>query len=169
MAGREWYGDLDWDLLLECLDRNRPNPGKALLDDFVTPGRERHRDWRPELERQIQTVWQAGGRVFVADHVLSADTYRDLPQTASPFSEYERTKFAGVDAERLSDQIKAFFDAYGPVESPVKIGTNRFRELKLASPAKGRFGQAGTHLAGALRRTTHNYGPSASVSVRPAI
>jgi hypothetical protein len=131
VAGREWYGDLDWDLLLQCLGKRSPNPGKALLDDFVMPGRERHRDWRPELERQIQTVWQAGGRVFVADHVLSANTYSDLPQTASPLSEYERTKFAGVDAEKLSDQIEAFFDAYGPVESPVKIGTNRFRELKL--------------------------------------
>jgi hypothetical protein len=130
VAGRDWYADIDYDLLLNCLDDWPRNPAMALLDECVKPGLRE--PWQQTLDVDIREALAAGGRVFVAGHVFWSDSYRDIDRSADPFSEYARPEFAGVDGERLRSEIKNFFDHYKLTESGFKIATNEFWELKSA-------------------------------------
>jgi hypothetical protein len=128
VAGRDWYANIDYSLLLACLDDWPRDPAMALLDDYVMPSSGK--PWQQKLDLDIRAVFAAGGRVFVADHVFWRESYQDLEQTADPFSEYARVEFAGVNGERLRDEIQSFFGRYKLCESRFKIGADRFWELK---------------------------------------
>ena len=128
VAGREWYANIDYDLLLACLDDWPSDPAKALFDEYVMTGSGE--SWQEKLDLDIRAAFAAGGRVYVADHVFWPETYQDLEQTADPFSEYARVEFAGVNGERLRGEIKSFFGRYKLRESGFKIATERFWELK---------------------------------------
>jgi hypothetical protein len=128
VAGREWYADIDYDLLLACLDDWPSHPAMALLDEYVMTGSREQ--WQQKLDHDIQAAFAAGGRVFVADHVFWPESYQDLEGTADPFSEYARVEFADVNGERLRGEIKSFFGRYKLCESGFKIGADRFWELK---------------------------------------
>lgn len=131
VAGKEWYNDIDYDLLLTCMDDWPRSPARALLDDYVKPGSRE--PWQQKLDGDIRDVFEAGGRVFVADHIFWRDTYDDLEQVDSPYSEYAREEYAGVDGGRLQAEIQSFFDRYNLSESGFRIADDRYWELK---PAK---------------------------------
>jgi hypothetical protein len=126
VAGRDWYANIDYDLLLACLDDWPHDPAMALLDEYVMKGSP----WQQRLDHDLRDVFAAGGRVYVADHVFWPASYQDLEQTADPFSTYGREEFAGVNGERLRGEIKSFFGRYKLCESGFKIGADRFWELK---------------------------------------
>jgi hypothetical protein len=128
VAGRDWYANIDYDLLLACLDDWPSDPAKALFEEYVMSGPRE--PWQQKLDRDIQAAFAAGGRVYVADHVFWPATYQDLEQTADPFAEYARAEFAGVNGGRLSKEIKSFFGRYKLRASGFKIGADRFWELK---------------------------------------
>jgi hypothetical protein len=128
VAGRDWYANIDYDLLLACLDDWPNDPAKALLDDYVMTGSREQ--WQQKLDHDIREVFANGGRVFVADHVFWPESYQDLEQTADPFSEYAREEYAGVNGERLRGEIVSFFGRYKLRESTFKIATDRFWEVK---------------------------------------
>ncbi|MGD1105015.1 MAG: hypothetical protein ABSA59_23460 [Terriglobia bacterium] len=128
VAGRDWYANIDYDLLLACLDDWPNDPALALLDEYVMAGSRE--PWQQKLDRDIQTAFAAGGRVFVADHVFWSETYQDLERTADPFAEYARAEFAGVNGERLRGEIQSFFARYRLAESGFKIAADRYWELK---------------------------------------
>ena len=128
VAGRDWYANIDYDLLLACLDDWPKDPAVALFDDYVMV--RSSEPWQQKLNGDIQAVFAAGGRVYVADHVFWPESYRDLAQTADPFSEYAREEFAGVNGESLRGEIKNFFNRYKLSESGFRIGADRFWELK---------------------------------------
>jgi hypothetical protein len=130
VAGRDWYADIDYDLLLNCLDDWPRNPAMALLDECVKPGLRE--PWQQTLDVDIREALAAGGRVFVAEHVFWAESYRDIDRSADPFSAYARPEFAGVDGERLRSEIESFFGRYQLTESGFKIATDEFWELKSA-------------------------------------
>ncbi|MEN6600956.1 MAG: hypothetical protein ABFD86_00975 [Bryobacteraceae bacterium] len=144
VAGKEWYNDIDYDLLLTCMDDWPRSPAWALLDDYVKPGSGE--PWQRKLDGDIRDVFEAGGRVFVADHIFWRDTYDDLEQVDSPYSEYAREEYAGVDGAKLQTQIQSFFDRYNLSESGFRIADDRYWEMKSArlhGPAAGghrRFG-----------------------------
>jgi len=131
VAGKEWYNDIDYDLLLTCMDDWPRSPARALLDDYVKPGSGER--WQQKLDGDIRDVFEAGGRVFVADHVFWRDTYDDLEQVESPYSEYAREEYAGVNGRKLQAEIQSFFDRYNLSESGFRIADDRYWELK---PAK---------------------------------
>ena len=128
VAGRDWYANRDYSLLLECLDSWPRNPALALLDDYVM--KDSHEQWQPKLEHDIQAVFAAHGRVYVADHVFWPDSYRDLEQSRDPFSTYTHMEYAGLGGETLTDKVKSFFLRYKLCPSTFKIGTDPFGEVK---------------------------------------
>jgi hypothetical protein len=128
VAGRGWYANIDYSLLLVCLDDWPRNPAKALLDECVKPGSREQ--WQQKLDLDIRAALAAGGRVFVADHVFWSDTYRDLERATDLFAEYTLAEFAGVNGERLRSEIESFFGRYELTESGFRIATDGFSELK---------------------------------------
>ena len=68
VAGRDWYANIDYSLLLACLDDWPRDPAMALLDDYVIPSSGK--PWQQKLDLDIRAVFATGGRVFVADHVF---------------------------------------------------------------------------------------------------
>jgi hypothetical protein len=127
VAGREWYADVDYDLLLKCLDFDPPSPAKALLDDYVLPEQDH---WQQGLGRKIQTVLQSGSRVFVAGHLFRSGTYQDLDRTENPYSEFGRAQFGGVDGDALADEVRTFFNHYTLTPSGLKLAGDQFWEVK---------------------------------------
>jgi hypothetical protein len=107
VAGREWYNNLDYDLLLECLNHWPRNPARALIDDYVVP--DGRGQWEEKLAPQVQAVLQSGGRVFVAEHIFWKTSYDDLEQSADAFSEYTREEYSGVNTINLADEVGNFF------------------------------------------------------------
>jgi hypothetical protein len=128
VAGRDWYANIDYDLLLACLDDWPNDPALALLDEYVM--KSSPEPWQQRLDHDIRDAFATGGRIYVADHVFWPSTYRDLEKTADPFSAYGIEEFAGVNGERLRNEIKGFFSRYKLCESGFKIGADRFLEVK---------------------------------------
>jgi hypothetical protein len=128
VAGRDWYANRDYSLLLECLDVWPRNPALALLDAYVMKGSREQ--WQRNLDHDIQAAFAAGGRVYVADHVFWPDSYRDLEQTSDPFSTYAHMEYAGLGGEKLTGEVKSFFGRYKLCPSSFKIGADPFWELK---------------------------------------
>ena len=128
VAGRDWYANRDYGLLLGCLDDWPRDPAMPLLDDYVMKGPGGQ--WQQKLGRDIQAVFTAGGRVYVADHVFWPDSYADLEQTADPFSAYAHMEYAGLGGKTLTGAVKSFFDQYELRPSTFKIGQDAFWELK---------------------------------------
>jgi hypothetical protein len=128
VAGRDWYANRDYSLLLECLDSWPRNPAWALLDDYIMKGPRD--EWQQKLDQAIQGAFTAGGRVYVADHIFWPDSYRDLEQTADPFSTYAHMEYAGLGGETVTDEVKSFFSRYKLCPSNFKVGSDPFGELK---------------------------------------
>jgi hypothetical protein len=128
VAGRDWYANIDYDLLLACLDDWPNDPALDLFDDYAM--KHSPQPWQQNLEHDLQAVFAAGGRVYVADHIFWPESYRDLEQSADPFSEYAREEFAGVNGGQLKREIKEFFSRYKLCESGFRIGADRYWELK---------------------------------------
>lgn len=128
IAGRDWYGNIDYDLLLGCLDDWPRDPAIALLDEYVM---EREmQPWQQSLDRDIGSVIMRGGHVYLAKHVLQKETYDDLAEIQDPFSQYYRQEFLGVNEQSLQQQIQQFFAHYELRPSRFRIGGNEFWELK---------------------------------------
>jgi hypothetical protein len=128
VAGRDWYADIDYSLLLACLDDWPSDPAMALLDEYIMKGSRE--PWQQKLDLVIREAWADGGRVYVADHVFWRESYEDLEQTADPFSEFTHMEYAGLNVERLQDEIRSFFGRYKLRASGFTIATDRFWELK---------------------------------------
>jgi hypothetical protein len=128
VAGRDWYANRDYSLLLECLDNWPRDPAIALLDGYVMKGSRAQ--WQEKLDHDIEAVFAAGGRVYVADHVFWDNSYRDLEQSANPFSPYAHMEYAGLSGETLTHEITSFFTRYRMRPTSLKIGTDPFGELK---------------------------------------
>jgi hypothetical protein len=128
VAGRDWYANIDYDLLLACLDDWPNDPALDLFDDYVM--KRSSQPWQENLDHDLQAVFATGGRVYVADHIFWPESYRDLEQTADPFSEYAREEFAGVNGEILKNKVSKYFGHYKMSESTFRIGADRYRELK---------------------------------------
>jgi len=128
VAGRDWYANRDYSLLLECLDDWPRDPAIALLDDYVMRGSREQ--WQKKLDHDIEGVFASGGRVYVADHVFWDSSYRDLEQTANPFSPYAHMEYAGLSGKKLTDEVTRFFRRYELRPSSFKIGTDPYGELK---------------------------------------
>ncbi len=128
VAGRDWYANMDYDLLLACLDDWPRDPALDLLDDYVM--QVSAEPWQQRLNQEIQTVFSQGGHVYVADHVFWPDTYQDIGQSASPLDDYARPEFAGVNGESLRIEIKGFFSHYQLVKSTFRVGADPYWELR---------------------------------------
>ncbi len=129
VLGRDWFADMDYDLLLGCLDTLPRNPGIALLNEFVL-NPEAQKSWPQKLQARIDSTFRNGGRVFVANHLLAAESYDDLPAQENPFSEYTREEYLGIDPEKLQQDLQAVLRNYKIVPSPLRIGFDPFWELK---------------------------------------
>ncbi len=127
VAGRDWYANRDYSLLLECLDEWPRNPAMALLDDYVMKNPQAV--WEEKLQQDISTTLADGGRVYVAEHVFWPDSYRDLEQTADPFSTYAHKEYAGLAKESLAGQITSFFNQYQVKPSNFRVGTDPFLQI----------------------------------------
>jgi hypothetical protein len=128
VAGRDWYANIDYDLLLACLDDWPTDPALALLDEYVMKGSGE--PWQQKLNHDIREAFAAGGRVYVADHVFWPGSYQDLERTSDPFSEYAREEFGGVNGAMLRNEINSFFDRYQRCPSAFRVGADRYWELK---------------------------------------
>jgi hypothetical protein len=127
VGGRDWYANRDYGLLLECLDDWPRDPAIALVDDYVlkNPGGA----WEPELRREIGHTFASGGRIYVADHVLWDDSYRDLEQTGDPLSTYAHMEYAGLGGSQIAGEIRNFFSGYASRPSSFRIGSETFFEI----------------------------------------
>jgi hypothetical protein len=127
VLGRDWFGEIDYDLLFTCLDRLPQNPGRAILDWVL--GERAGSDWRDKLRAEIESALDEGGRVFIAEHVFWPSSFEDLPEAKDPFSEFVHEEYRGLDAVQLQRQLEEFFESYEVSESSFKIGTDVFQEL----------------------------------------
>jgi hypothetical protein len=129
VLAREWFANMDYDLLLGCLDALPRNPGVAVLNEFVL-NPETRKSWPQQLRARIDSTLRTGGRVFIANHLLSPDSYTDLPCQESPFSEYTREEYLKIDVPKLRQQLEAVLRSYKLVSSPLKIGFDLYWELR---------------------------------------
>ncbi len=127
VLGRDWFADMDYDLLFTSLDRLPRNPGMAILDWILHP--QPKANWRDELRAEIESTLDEGGRVFVAEHVFWPSSYEDLPGASDPFSEFIHEEYEGLDAAQLRRDVEEFFESYDLSESDLKIGADIFLEL----------------------------------------
>ena len=130
VPGRDWFAGMDYDLLFEALDRSKEhNPGRALLNDYVMkPGGAA--SWRTELEEEIRSVLDQGGKVFVADSLLWDSSYADLLQAQDPYSEFVHEQYASIDGPTLQKEVEHFFGKYNLVESDFTLGNETFYRLR---------------------------------------
>lgn len=137
VLGRDWFADMDYDLLFECLDLTERNPGRPLLDDYVlqTGGRD---SWSRDLGDEIVGTLEKGGRVFLADHVLWPSSYAGLRQEDDPYSEFVNTRYRALDTGRLQKEVEDFFSRYDLRENAFVIGHDSYWEVLPRKPAYDR-------------------------------
>ncbi|HYB90281.1 MAG TPA: hypothetical protein VEC38_04470 [Candidatus Binataceae bacterium] len=126
VLGRGWYGDMNYDLILGCLDHTaQKDHGVAILDDIVFPVNGSP-SWRRALSDRIDSTISAGGRVYVAGHVLDPDSYKDLCGYNDPFNAYIDPKCIASDTHDLFRQIIDTLAPYDQSESEFSIGEDTY-------------------------------------------
>ncbi len=129
VLGRDWFGEMDYDLLLTCLDRYPRNPGRAILHDWVMPQGESG-NWREKMRSEIESALDSEGMVFVAEHVFWTDSYADLQQAQDPFAEFIHEEYRHINGPALYREVEQVFDEYELEESSFKLGPENFLELR---------------------------------------
>jgi hypothetical protein len=137
VLGRDWFADMDYDLLFECLDRSGGNPGRALLEDFVLE-QDGDGDWRAAVAGEVESTIEGGGRVFLADHVLWPESYSGLRQEEDPYSEFVDTSYRTLDTERLRHDVEELFSRYELREDAFTIGRDSYWEVRARGPKDAR-------------------------------
>jgi hypothetical protein len=120
-----WFGGVNYELLFLCLNHSPNNPGIAVLNDFVMPAGGMQ-TWRAKLGAKIDSTLDSGGRVFVAAHVLNADSYDDLSHANDPFAEFTIEKYEAIDGGALYQQVRQFFDRYELRPAQFSIGADSY-------------------------------------------
>jgi hypothetical protein len=128
VAGRDWFANMDYDLLQACLDDWPHSPAIDLLDDYVMGAS--NEPWQQRLDRDIRATLARGGRVYVAHHIFWPDSYQDLNDSSNPFSDYARPEFAGTNSDSLRIDIQRFFSHYKLADSNFKVGSDPYWELE---------------------------------------
>ncbi|HYL58045.1 MAG TPA: hypothetical protein VEU51_04185 [Candidatus Acidoferrales bacterium] len=124
LGREEWYASMDYELLFDCLDRQPGHFGVPVIQDYVLPAHGS--DWTTNLRRKFDDTLDAGGRVFIAGHLLNDDSYEDINGSVSPFSPYIDPKTASINGDKLHDQIQGVLDDYTLVPSDFRIGADSY-------------------------------------------
>ena len=92
------------------------------------------RAWRGVLEDKIDSTLKAGGRVYVAKHLLNPDEYADLSGEQDPFAPQVNTQFSSINGQNLYKQLQELFSDYVLYDSDFAIGTDKYFLLKRKQP-----------------------------------
>jgi hypothetical protein len=129
LGNRDWYGNMDYDLLFRLLEHRGETRNVAILNDLVM-NKAAERPWAEALRERIERSLNAGARVFVATHVLNPAQYADLTDAGSPFAAYAKEQYAGLDGPTLHRQVEQVFAHYGLVPSDLRVGLDPYLELR---------------------------------------
>jgi hypothetical protein len=130
VLARDWSAGMGYDLIFEYLAPRPRNPGIFLLEDLVlAPGSV---PWRERLASRIVSVLGSGGRIFVSEELLAAESYGDLAKARDPFATFVEEAYRNLDGPRIGREIEELFDAYRLVPSTFHVGRNAFLELRPA-------------------------------------
>jgi len=127
-----WYGDVGYENLFRYLHVAADQRGIAILNDFVLPA-DRSPAWRDAFSDRIASALKCGGRVFVAGHVLDADSYDDLGNTQSPFAERQdpvERQYASLNGQALYREVMSVFGQYPLHPSTLQLGTETFSVIE---------------------------------------
>ena len=121
----EWFGNMDYHLLFQCLKYSPRNPGIAIFNDYVIPARGAP-VWQVGLREKISSTLDSGGKVFVATHVFDPRSYVDLTAEEHPFSEQINEQYLGIEGRKVFQQVQEVFKSYNLIPSDFKIGTDSY-------------------------------------------
>jgi Protein O-mannosyl-transferase TMEM260-like len=129
LGNREWYGQMNYDLIFTCLKYSPTDRGVAILDDLVMHEKS-PKSWTEDLRAKIQATLDTHGRVFVASHVFNPESYADLARANSAFAPFVQKRYLGLDGRELYWKVRAFFKGYNLVKSTFAIGKDPFLEVE---------------------------------------
>ena len=125
LADRDWYGDVEYELLFDYLRVSFDSRGIAILNDFILPAKGSPL-WRDRLRKKIDSTLRSCHRVFIAANVFDPHSYSDLAGTKDPFSPFVNQEYVRIRGSELMSQIVESFEPYQMVESSLRIGSDRY-------------------------------------------
>jgi hypothetical protein len=149
----DWYGDVGYENLFRYLHVAADQRGIAILNDFVLPANGLPA-WRDAFRNRIASTLKCGGRVFVAEHVLDADSYDDLGNTQSPFAERQdpvERQYASLNGPALFRGVMSVLGQYQLGPSTLRLGAETFSVIE---PIHGTCDRATQSLNGCERSIT---------------
>jgi len=128
--GREdWYGDMNYELLFDCLARLPRNPGVTVLNDYVFPAKGSP-SWANRLRGRIDETLESGGKVFVAKHIMNKNTFVDLAGINDPYNAFYMPRYMALDGTALYRQLQQLLNHYQVRKSVFSIGLDPYDELE---------------------------------------
>src|SRR5262249_4476056 len=129
LGNRDWFGNMDYDLLFRLLEHRGETRSVAILNDLVM-NKTTERPWAEALRGRIERSLDAGARVFVATHVLDAAEYSDLTGAGNAFAASANERYGGLDGPPLHRQVEQVFAHYELVPSDLRVGLDPYLELR---------------------------------------
>lgn len=136
LANQDWYGDVEYELLFSYLRVASDRRGVAILNDFVLPAHG-SRSWSDALKEKIDSTLNSGGQVFVAAHVLDADSYQDLGNSMNAFSPKEdhlSQQYETLGGPALLGQVTKVLNSYDLQQSNFKLADEEFMVIRRPAP-----------------------------------
>ncbi len=129
LGNDEWFGDINYILLFNCLRLSGKVRGVAIFNDYIEPVGTRS-SWTTRLREKIESTLDSGGQVFVAAHVFDHKSYRDLSLTDHPFNEQIDTEYLGIDGPALEQEIRQIFANYRLERSSFQLGSDFYLTVR---------------------------------------
>ena len=118
----EWIDQVDYDLLVNCLERAGRTNTVTLVEKYLTA---KTLSWEVPAAYDINAVLNRGGRVYVSDLVFRPALYDDLAGDGA-FSPYSITANQAIQGPALSERVQQFFQRYHREPSELQLGTDHF-------------------------------------------
>ncbi len=125
----EWFGNVNYILLFNCLRYLGNERGVAIFNDYIVPA-PTSASWQRSFGDKIDSTLDSGGQVFLAAHVFDHETYMDLSLADDPFNEQVNTQYLPVDGLGLERDIQRFFANYKLEGSDLRVGSDSYFRVR---------------------------------------
>lgn len=117
-----WIGQVDYDLLVNCLEHEGRMNTITLVEKYLTT---KTISWEIPAAHEINAVLREGGRVYVSDLVFRPELYDDLAGEGA-FSTYSIEANKAIQGPVLYERVQQFFQRYHRELSELQLGTDHF-------------------------------------------
>ena len=119
---RNWINQVDYDLLIECLEREDRTNTTALVEKYFAA---KPADWEATARQEIDGVLKVGGWIYVSSLVFTPEQYNDIAETG-PLAPYSIDAYQAIQGRALYQRVEALFEPYDRRPSALQLGTDRF-------------------------------------------